>query len=739
LVAATIESLRPAYVLVEGPADMNDRLDELLLGHELPIAVFTYHRDGDQSRASWSPFCEYSPEWVALTEAQRHGAEVRFIDLPAWHPALADLQNRYADAERRYTEVLERLCRMLSLDNVDTLWDHLVEADPDSRLDKRLASYFELVRGNVLAGPADAAREAYMARWVRAAAVRAAGRPVVVVCGGFHAPALARLAVEPDDSPPGWPELPPPPAGATGGSYLVPYSFRRLDAFDGYQSGMPSPEYYQRLWECGPEHAAASLLQAVVARLRRREQPVSTADLVAARAMAGGLSRLRGHRHPIRTDLLDALVSALVGEALEVPLPWTGRGRLPAGTHPVVVEIVAALSGDRTGWLHPDTPLPPLVHDVNAALTRLGLDGSREIRLDLTDPVGLDRSRVLHRLRVLAVPGFARDTGPAIGTDPVLTEIWSAEPDEHRLVALIEAGAYGPTLAGAATARLEERITTAGADPERLVTVLFDAALCGIDELTAGVLPAIARSVGAAGELRPLGRVLAVVLGLWRHDLLLGTAGSSTLGAVITAAVDRVLWLVEGIHGGPGSADPGRLLALVAVRDAIVHAGEPLGIDRDAALPVMHRIAADPSAPPDLRGGAFGFGWSLGTVGDPARAVRGAAAPATLGDWLAGLFALAREEVLAVPEHGEGVLEVLDGLIGGMSEQEFLVPLPALRQAFTFFPPRERATIAGRLLARRNLGGSGRELLRLTIDPYLVAQAHELESHVDDLLAREGL
>jgi hypothetical protein len=222
LVAATIESLRPAYVLVEGPADMNDRLDELLLGHELPIAVFTYHRDGDQSRASWSPFCEYSPEWVALTEAQRHGAEVRFIDLPAWHPALADLQNRYADAERRYTEVLERLCRMLSLDNVDTLWDHLVEADPDSRLDKRLASYFELVRGNVLAGPADAAREAYMARWVRAAAVRAAGRPVVVVCGGFHAPALARLAVEPDDSPPGWPELPPPPAGATGGSYLVP-------------------------------------------------------------------------------------------------------------------------------------------------------------------------------------------------------------------------------------------------------------------------------------------------------------------------------------------------------------------------------------------------------------------------------------------------------------------------------------------------------------------------------------
>ncbi|MGW1025397.1 hypothetical protein ACWD4J_17100 [Streptomyces sp. NPDC002577] len=30
LVASTIERLRPAYVLVEGPSDMNVRIDELL-------------------------------------------------------------------------------------------------------------------------------------------------------------------------------------------------------------------------------------------------------------------------------------------------------------------------------------------------------------------------------------------------------------------------------------------------------------------------------------------------------------------------------------------------------------------------------------------------------------------------------------------------------------------------------------------------------------------------------------
>jgi hypothetical protein len=123
-------------------------------------------------------------------------------------------------------------------------------------------------------------------------------------------------------------------------------------------------------------------------------------------------------------------------------------------------------------------------------------------------------------------------------------------------------------------------------------------------------------------------------------------------------------------------------------------------------------------------------------VDDPVRAVRGAAAPGTVGDWLAGLFAVAREEVLHAPR----VLDVLDDLISGMGDAEFLIALPALRQAFTYFPPRERETVAGHLLARRGLGGTGRSLLRsLSVDPVLTAAAAELEARVDAVLIREGL
>jgi len=241
-------------------------------------------------------------------------------------------------------------------------------------------------------------------------------------------------------------------------------------------------------------------------------------------------------------------------------------------------------------------------------------------------------------------------------------------------------------------------------------------------------------------------------------------ARTAALGSVIAAAVVRLLWLVEGVHGGPSPADLARLTAVVALRDAVRHAGSVLTVDAEAALAVMRRLAADPSRPADLRGAAVGFAWSLRDAGMTgpvvARAVRGVAAPETLGDWLTGLFALAREEVLAdaptvnpassqaagaatgtaeARDADHGVLAVLDRIVSGLPERDFLVALPALRQAFTFFPPREREAIAEGLLARRGIVGSARALLRLEVPPELVAEARELETRVDERLRAAGL
>ena len=715
LVAATISEHQPAYVLVEGPADFNERIDELLLGHELPVALFSY---SDQ-HASWSPFCDYSPEWVAITEARRCGAEVRFIDLPAWHEAFRDVSNRYADAELRYTEVVERLCREFAVDNVDALWDHLFECETEP---KGMAEYFDLLRGTATADEGDSAREEYMARWVRAAVKDAGDRPVVVITGGFHTAALkAKL-----DGSAEWPEVPERERGA---SYLVPYSHARLDAFTGYQSGMPSPGYYQQVWEAGSQRAADWLVESVATRLRKRLQPVSTADLIAARTQAGALARLRGHENLARTDVLDGLTSALISEDLTQPPPWTRRGTLQPGAHPALIEMIGALRGSKVGRLHPDTPAPPLVNAVQELLRTHGLDQEGKVALDLTDAEALERSRILHRLRVLRIPGFERTSGPSEGAAPQLDEQWTLRPAEERLAALIEAAENGATLEEAAGAVLERR--SRDAQLEHLATILFDAVLCGISALSGKVQQTLNEGVRATGDLAALGSVLSGVLGLWRHDRLFGTRKDPLLGSVIDVGTARVLWLVEGLHGGPAPADPHRLKAMAATRDAVLHAKSALSLDIADVTGVATRVSNDVEAPPDLRGAALGLAWTLGSQPD-VRKVRNIEA---LGDWLAGLFAVAREEVLASPD----LVGVLDELVSAMTEDEFLVALPALRLAFSYFPPRERETIAATVLHHRGVEGSAKGVTRLTVDPMVVAEAMAIEKRVDALLLKGGL
>ncbi|MCL2422340.1 MAG: DUF5682 family protein [Micrococcales bacterium] len=749
-VRQVIETVQPAWVLVEGPSDINDRIDELLADHRLPIAVFSSFTSGDTVVRSWAPLCEYSPEWVALRTGQQVGAQLRFIDLPAWDRAFYGRENRYSDADARYATASQTLADELGIDTSDALWDHLFEIADVDDVGPRLDAYFDLVRGETTADERDTAREAYMARWV-AAAVACDDGPVVVVTGGFHRAALIRLADssgrDNGDSPhcpaqlaDQWPSVPPAPVdahGHTATSYLVPYSFRRLDAFTGYQSGMPSPGYYQDVWDVGPQAAADRLVEQVASRLRGARQQVSTANLVVARTTTSALARLRGHDVPTRTDVLDGLASALVTEALDVPLPWASRGTLQAGTDPVVVEMVAALSGDRTGRLAKGTPLPPLVGAAVAAWREQGLDVVGGVELDLATDIA--RSRVCHQARVLGVPRFAWRTGPLLGTDvfdQTPTETWQLdgplvgdEPAGDVLVTLVEAGSYGHDLLAAATAALTERLSEASP-----TTVLVDAVLVGAQALTGSLVAALGASVGRLTHVAETGSTLAVALMLWRYGDQYGVRESAALDRLVDQAAGRLVWLLEGVRGGPGPAEPQRLAAVVALRDATrlrSPAGDPL---RAEVVAAMGRIAGDVAVPPDLRGAALGVLVCLGEHStDLVATLRAMAGPTTAGDWLAGLFAVARDDVTDL------LLDDLDRVLAGYDPHQFLVALPALRGAFAYLPPRERARLAEQLMARRGLVGTGKTFLRLTDDPQLLAAGYELEDRVRRTLVGTGL
>ncbi|MDF3835231.1 DUF5682 family protein [Cupriavidus basilensis] len=784
LVAERIEALRPRFVLIEGPADFNGRLDELRLPHRLPVAIFSYLSAPRAQRGSWTPFCEYSPEWVALQGAAKAGAQACFIDLPAWHDALSDLSNRYADADdhhhaERAAAYEAALCEALAIDGRDALWEHLFEGGmPLPALAEALDTHFSQLRGDDPGSVANAERETMMARWIAWAMGQARGAPVLVVCGGYHAPALRALWRGHADAAGGEPPAVPMPevdaedaadeAAAEDalpvrcGSYLVPYTSKRLDAFAGYASGMPSPMYQSWVWRHGSAEAGKLALAQTLHRLREKKLPASTADLKALHSHAHGLALLRGHAQPLRCDWLDASAATLIKDALDAPLPWTYRGPLLRGTDPVLVELMDVLAGDQVGLLAAGTPQPPLVASVEAELAAHGivLEPGRplQLRLDLLQAADRQRSRVLHRLRILALPGVSRERGAPLALSGEREEHWRLLGSLEQRAALIEAGAYGATLHDAARTRLEEGLRGAAGKLAALAVLLNDAAFAGLPEAGAASLAELGEAVAAASRFEELGEALALLHALLRHGQMLGMAGAPVLRTAVAAAVERALWLLD-LPGQVASAEQqAHLMTFRAVRDVVRDArngafdespghgqaaGQPPLLDPQRALAVWRRKARDPQAAPASRGAALG---ALASLDEPAHgeaALQDAAGdssngalrllaglpPASIGDALAGLLALARD-VLA---HAGVFVGGLDGLLQQLDDEAFVQALPAMRMAFAWLPPAERGALARQVLALRGAEAYGERALTAPLgahDAVDLAAARLLEAAV---------
>jgi len=727
LVRDTIARVRPKVVLIEGPADMNARLGELALDHTPPVALFSFHFSEQQRHSSYCPFCSHSPEWVALRDGLAMGAEVRFMDLPGWAMELHGIENRYGDhaLAEGFDEALQAA---LGVSGYDAFWDTAFEQPEPTDLAERLHTYFDEVRHVRPATAEDLGRERFMRRYVRWALAQ--GGDVVVVCGGFHEPVLLTATeLEPDEVDDGLEPLPPePPDDSRSATWLIPFDEKRLDSFRGYASGLPSPAWYRWVWEEGREAAPRNGLRATALGLRDRGQTVSVADTVAAWTQATALARMRGHASVGRIDLLDAIASTWVKDALDGPLPWTARSVLARGTHPVLVELVSALCGDRRGTLDPTTPLPPLVHHVRAEWERLGLTPTytrQEHVLRRGEPKHLERRLTLERLLLLRVDGFARVAGTPAETTYGILRTPETDPS------LLEAASYGPTLEAAALAVLEELSAQAETFPQ-LVHLLEAGIEAGLPQISDRAQAQMTAAIDREPDLEVMGQGLGRLVGWMRHGGL-EQDQLDVLTPVAETAVDRTLWLLEGMHGDvPVSL--GRVQAVVALRDAAL---QNLGA-RVHLAGVLERVSGDVEAPADVRGASLGALASLGELELDATAALAEeslsrVSEERLGDYLAGLLRTARE----VLTEGEGLLAGVDEALCTLGPASFLTALPSLRVAFQGLPPRERADL-GRVIARRH-GVMMRVTGQLTSDPMLVAAGQAMDAEATGKLAAWGL
>ena len=85
-----IEKFNPDCILIEGPENANGLLPDITHKEtEAPFAIYYSYRDKkglvDDKKGDYRcyyAFLDYSPELVAMREAERRGIEYAFIDMP---------------------------------------------------------------------------------------------------------------------------------------------------------------------------------------------------------------------------------------------------------------------------------------------------------------------------------------------------------------------------------------------------------------------------------------------------------------------------------------------------------------------------------------------------------------------------------------------------------------------------------------------------------------------------------
>ncbi|HEX2954558.1 MAG TPA: DUF5682 family protein, partial [Bacillota bacterium] len=172
-----MKSQQPTTILIEGPAALTKWIPDLLRPElKTPVAVYIIWSDRERKIirtndipgptpprfTAYYPFCDYSPELVALREGQKSGAELYFIDLTYPDQMMSDSRlleknpedwrnfSLLQEAHFASSQYVKQLSRVTGCRDHDDLWDHLFEvhsqATKTKQFIKNVAAYCYMAR-----------------------------------------------------------------------------------------------------------------------------------------------------------------------------------------------------------------------------------------------------------------------------------------------------------------------------------------------------------------------------------------------------------------------------------------------------------------------------------------------------------------------------------------------------------------------------------------------------------------
>ncbi|MFI0739618.1 DUF5682 family protein [Streptomyces sp. NPDC021100] len=708
-VRAALERLRPRAVLVEGPPEA-DGIVHCAADEDMrpPVALLAHAAD-DPGRAAFWPFAAFSPEWAAIRWALAHDAEVRFIDLPAAHTLAAPGTAGRDGRDGPPPDPLALLAGAAGHDDPERWWEDAVEhrgavrpgdggpgdgplgpLGPFRAVAEAMAALRSAPEGGPPGGEAppaegsppdprdDAVREAHMRLRLREA-VKEFGHEVAVVCGAWHVPALAvRRPVTADRR-----TLKGLPKVRTEISW-VPWTHRRLARSSGYGAGIASPGWYAHLY-AAPDRPVERWMTTVARLLREEGRPVSSAHVIESVRLADTLAALRGRPLPGLTETTDA-VRAVLCDGSDVPLALV-RDRL--------------VIGDDLGEVPDTAPATPLQRDLARLQRTLRLKpeaGAREKELDLRKNTDTERSRLLHRLRLLGVDwGTPLASRAGLGT---FREAWRLSWQPELAVRLAEAGVWGTTVEAAATARVE----TAAREADGLADLTTLAERCLLAALPAAlpaVLGALADRAALDTDVGRLAEALPALVRSVRYGDVRRT-DTAALDDVAAGLADRIsVGLPAACAGLDRDAARGMRGHVDAVHRAVALLERPGVGDRWTA--VLTVLAEREHLPGEVRGRAARLLLDEGTLtADRAarllgRALSPAAAPADAAAWIEGFTGGTEPGGGLLLLHDERLLGLIDTWLTGIPADVFTDVLPLLRRTFSEYEPALRRAIGERV------------------------------------------
>ena len=729
-----IEEIRPECILIEGPQNAQSQIP--VLGHKdtkAPLALYYFYKDTrgllSQEKEDYKcyyPYLDCSPELVALRAASDRGIPARFIDLSYGEILLhtaGDHGIRKGTEKQSYNDdyllsrsrYLALLCEKAGLRSFEEFWEKYFEIrglrleTPD--FVKEMLTYCYLSRIHIPREELEADgclwRERFMAGEIKKASEEYG--KILVVTGGFHTYGLLE-------------ELKSPHlvklhnlGEKEQGVYPLAYSMEAADALNGYASGMPSPGFYQRVWEHIVETGTVeeayqeTVLNQLVQtgrQARRKKESLSSYDEICAFSMARGLAALRGKWEPGLYELQDAALSSFVkGEcSLSTDLPLRILGELN--------------TGKQVGKLCGDALRPPLLMDFEEQCQKFGFQvqaaSEKELVLEIfTKNKHMAMSRFLYQMEFLGT-GFGKRRK---GADLLnrrdrsrIREIWSYRFSSQVLAALVDASTLGGTVREAARTRLLHQFGKSQSSREA-ARLLVQGFLMGFLSEQASMGEHAHKVLLTDGDFFSLTEGFSHLRMLYELQELYHVKAVKELEELLHICFQKVVQLLPSMAQVPDER-------LKDCMESCLNLYQITGVKqfshlRAVLMEAFSRLLEKPGIQPGLDGAVLGLLYGYDNA--CSARIRETAGGYLEGSgemrmksasFLRGLFYTARDFVFV----REDFLELIDVLLLKLSPEEFLSLLPELRMAFSYFTPLETDRIAGKAAALH--GVNARQLLK---------------------------